>query len=277
MYYKISFCLQEKTWSKLQTIKTMGEFIKKITKKAGAAALKKFGKIGVKYTKENPGDVVTEGDLIANKIIVDAIKKEYPDHGIISEEMPAYQKDAEYIWMIDPIDGTRNFATGTPTFAVMIAVAKKGKLQYSTVFNPATNDFFFAKNGGGAYHNGVRIHCGRASKLAYSFGCFAAGWTGDKLPTLKGIIKATKRHPIWMSTFGCTGISGCYVADGRRDWYVGTGNTIWDFAPPALILTEAGAKITNLKGEPWQFHHTEFITANPKLHPQILAMAQGKL
>ncbi|MSU74987.1 MAG: hypothetical protein EXS55_00500 [Candidatus Magasanikbacteria bacterium] len=73
----------------------MEEFIKKITLESGAAVLEQFGKIGVKYTKENLGDVVTEADLIANKIIVDAIKEKYPDHGIISEEMPAYQTNAE--------------------------------------------------------------------------------------------------------------------------------------------------------------------------------------
>src|SRR3989339_1735679 len=98
------------------------KFLKKIIVKAGKETLKYFGKVGVKYTKKHIADVVTEADLKSSSIIVSAIKKRFPEHGIISEEEKDHNNDAEYVWIVDPLDGTRNFATKTPYFCVLIAL-----------------------------------------------------------------------------------------------------------------------------------------------------------
>ena len=104
----------------------MEKFLKQIIRVAGKEILNKWGKVGVKYTKKDATDVVTEADLVANKIILAAIGKKFPTHGIISEEMPEQRHGAEYTWVIDPLDGTRNFSRGASLFGVMIAVARAG-------------------------------------------------------------------------------------------------------------------------------------------------------
>ena len=125
----------------------MDRFIQKIAKAAGAAVLKKFGKVGVKYMKsEALWDCVTEADLISDRLMVSAIKKKYPDHGIISEESGSHNPDADYVWIIDPIDGTFNFSIGVPQFGVMVCLAYRGDIVLSAIDLPATKEFFFAKN-----------------------------------------------------------------------------------------------------------------------------------
>ncbi len=252
----------------------MDEFIKNITKKAGRAVLKKFGKAGVKYTKEDISDVVTEADLISNKIIIDAIKRKYPRHGIISEETGVFQPDSKYTWLIDPVDGTRNFATRTPLFGIMVALAKNKKIELASIFNPATDEFYFAKRGRGSFRNGKRIHCSKAISLKHSFGCSTADWNKQGITLIGTILKTAQKNPLWINCFGSIAVNSYYVADGRRDWCA-TGGNIWDFGAPSLILAEAGCTVTNLKGQPWQFSDTMLIAANPALHPKVLAMMQG--
>lgn len=111
-------------------------FLKKIIVKAGKETLKYQWKVEIQYTKRDKDDYVTQADLASNKIITSAIKKNFPDHGIISEEDPKYKSDSEYVWIIDSLDGTRNFKLGVPTYAVMIVLAKKGKVIMGSVYVP---------------------------------------------------------------------------------------------------------------------------------------------
>ena len=253
----------------------METFIKQITKESGIAILKKFGKIGVKYTKEDASDVVTEADLIANKIITSAIKKKYPTHSIISEETGEHQNGAQYCWIIDPLDGTRNFSTRTPLFAVMIALAHNGKIELATVYNPCTDELLFAKKGKGAFLNGKKIHCSEHKTWANSWGLGNANLSGHVVDMQK-LLNYSKKEKFWVSAFGSAGISAIYQADGRRDWGVSKGGGLWDYASPSLILTEAGCKVTNSKGEAWSIKDRELLSANKYLHPKLLEIINSK-
>ncbi len=248
----------------------METFIKQITQKAGDAILKKFGKIGVKYTKENATDVVTEADLISNKIIIDAIKKKYPTHGIISEETGEYQRDAEYCWIIDPLDGTRNFSTKTPMFGVMIGLARNGEMELATIYNPCTNELLFAKKGKGAFLSGKKIHCSEHKTWKDSWGLATVSISEKNLPHMQKLLNYSKKEKFWMNALGSSAISTIYQADGRRDWRISADGGVWDYASPALILKEAGCVVTNLKGEPWTIQDQGFLVANKYLHPTLL-------
>ena len=161
----------------------MDKFIRQIAKKAGAVALTRFGKDGALYLKtRNRLSVVTKADLLVEKIIISAIRKKYPDHGIISEESPRHKPDAEYVWIIDPIDGTLNFATGIPLFGTMVALAHRGQVILSAIHFPVTDELFFAKKGKGAYVNGKRVHCSRHREWSTSTG---VGPSGFWAPALK--------------------------------------------------------------------------------------------
>lgn len=252
----------------------MEKFIQEITRQAGQMIREKFGHVGVAYTKKNEADVVTEADLASNRLIADAIRQRFPTHGIISEEQPESKTDAEYVWIADPLDGTRNFSTGTPLFGVMVALARHGVLELCAIHDPINDRLYFAKRGKGATVNGQSIQCSSRQEWAYSYGCTGASVTAGKAPNLIGLIKSAAHEPLWLNQFGSAAVGAMYVADGRRDWGVSFGGSIWDYAAAALLMAEAGCTVTNLEGKPWSLHDRHLVAANPHLHAHLLAIVR---
>ena len=252
------------------------KFIQDIARKAGDAVLKRFGKDGVHYMKSGHlWDVVTKADLLSEKIIVSAIRKNYPDHGVISEECGVINEGADYVWIIDPIDGTLNFSRGVPLFGVMICLVHKGDILLSAINLPAEHELFFAKKGGGAYKNGKRIHCSRPTKLSETFGAGSARLDGRAAAFLSALIKAGRNQHIQYASFFSMAVNACYVASGKRDWCVPLAGSIWDFAPAYLILKESGCKVTDTKGRPWKLDMLEMLAANPVLHKKLLKITKN--
>lgn len=237
--------------------------------------LKKFGKVGVHSTKSSVSDVVTEADLEANHMLVGSIQKKYPHHGIVSEEENAYRPNAEYVWFVDPLDGSMNFATRVPLFGVMVGLAYRGRMELAAIFDPVHNELFFAQRGKGAYRNGRRIYCSSRKELSHSSGYANVNFTffvEEKIKLMKKLLAAVKKEPMRMSSFGSMAINAIYAADGRKDWLCSVGGKIWDFAAPSLILSEAGCKVTDMNGRPWAVKssgHT-LLAANPHLHKKLL-------
>lgn len=257
----------------------MDQFIQDITKEAGKVVLEMFGKVGVKYTKKDSTDVVTEADLKSNEILINRIKEAYPDHGIVSEEIPEEdwkkEKDKEYVWIIDPLDGTRNFSTNVPIFGVVVALVHNGEVELAAVYLPVTDELYFAKKGEGAYLNGEQIHCSSKETLKETFGAVWSCVTiGSSLEIVQALIDNGKKECYWFGALSSMAATFSYVAGGRRDWYVGPrGMGVWDVAAPLLILRESGCKVTNLKGDEFNLWDSEdIIVANPILHEKILQM-----
>ncbi|HLC99628.1 MAG TPA: inositol monophosphatase [Patescibacteria group bacterium] len=254
----------------------MQKFLQDITREAGDATLKIFGQAEVQYTKSSPTDFVTQADLQADKILFDHIREMYPDHGIISEEREAFQKDAEYVWVYDPIDGTRNFATHIPLYGTMVGLARNGVMELAAMYFPATKEFFFAELGDGALLNGKSIHCSEQKEFHHSFGAFPVRHKADRVPLFEKFLKkAREGNQFGVQNVSCIAVSAAYVASGRWAWLVFSGGGIWDHCAPALILQEAGCRVTNFRGEVWKFGDTEIVAANPILHPQILDVING--
>lgn len=248
----------------------MEKFIQEITKRAGKAVLDQFGKIGVEYTKRDVTEVVTKADLLSNKILTESIKTKYPNHGIISEEEKDHQASSRNLWIIDPLDGTRNFSTRIPLFAVMTAFVQDQKVVLASIYDPCQDELFFAQKGKGAYLNGKRIHCSEKREWEHSWGCAGGNLRPAQARFLKNLIEAAKKESFWVSIFGATAISAIYVADGRRDWYYSGENFVWDYAAPSLVLAEAGCIVTNSKGEPWTLEDRNLAAANKFLHPKLI-------
>lgn len=240
-------------------------------------ALKLLGKEGSAYSKsEGRWDVVTKADLLVEKKIISAIKKKYPAHGIIAEESGRLNQNAEYVWIVDPIDGTLNFSLGIPMFGVMVCLTQKQKVILSAIYIPATKELFFAKEGKGAYLNGKRIHCSRVSTLDHTVGATSASLRGKVAAFFKNLMKAAKKNEIMLGSLGSIAVNACYTACGKRDWIVGlVGGVPHDFAPPYLIMKEAGCKVTNSRGELWTLKDQGFVAANPVLHKQLLKLTKG--
>lgn len=248
----------------------MDDFIAQLIRQAGQEVRQRFGRVTATQ-KTDASDVVTEADTVSNQLIVDGIRAKYPSHGFISEELGEENTDASEVWIIDPVDGTLNFSTGTPMFGVMIGLARDGIMEFSAIYQPMTDELYLASRGKGATKNGQPIHCSTKTEWAHSYGCSGAKWTEKRAPLMVKLAAATKDGPFWLSGFGSLAVSSMYTADGRRDWYVSKGSMLWDYAAPSLLLTEAGCTLTNLKGEPWTLHRDlELVAANPVLHKKLL-------
>lgn len=253
----------------------MEQFIKIIVKKAGAEIIKRFGKIGAKYTKAHVHDTVTEADLASNRVLVNAIQKRYPSHGIVSEETGEYQKGAEYVWIIDPLDGTNNFARGIPLFGVMAAVARGGDIEYGAIYDPIHDQFLFAKRGKGAFLNNKKIHCSKTKIWSESNG-FTSCWMKPKTMRVNQKLLESNAKNQWSlyRALWSIAIETIYVASGKCDWLISTSGGVWDYAAPPFILKEAGCVVTNFQGEPWRLRQKDLVAATPALHSKILEIIQ---
>ena len=253
------------------------QFIERTIKKAGDAALELYGEVGVKYTKANAADVVTEADLRSEKIILDAIKREFPDHGIISEESGEDNAGAESLWIVDPLDGTRNFATKTPFWGVMMALVEKGETRYGAIYIPMWKDYLYAEKDKGAYRNGERTHCSDARDLSKSFGYFDVSSRQLKVDILSRFTKIPQESAIWMTSLNCMIVPTLLIVAGSRDWIITTPveKKIWDHAASKLLIAESGCVVTRYNGKPCDYTDVHYIGANKYLHPQPVIILQG--
>src|SRR3989344_3946052 len=145
----------------------MENFIKQLVRDSGKILSSKFGKIGVSHTKANPLDVVTQADLLADKLIVGRIKKKFPKHAIISEESGEHNQH-RYKWIIDPLDGTSNFASKIPLFVTQLAFVEGDDVKFSALFDPIHDKLYFAQKGKGSFLNGRKIACSCNKNFRFS-------------------------------------------------------------------------------------------------------------
>jgi myo-inositol-1(or 4)-monophosphatase len=252
----------------------MESFIKNITVKAGKETLRLFGKIGVKYIKTSKIDVVTEADLRSEHIIVSGIKKRFPDHGIISEESPDFNIDKDYLWIIDPLDGTRNYSRHTPEYGVMVALCYKKEVIMSTIYLPYFKELYFARKGKGAYLNNVKIRCASTKEYKFSFGITVSIWRKHNKKLMNLLVDAAGDDSVWISSFGAAAMIHCMIASGKRDWTIIQNHKIWDVAAGYLLMKESGCKITQLNGKPWNIKDSDMVAASPALYKELLPLTK---
>ena len=250
------------------------KLMKSIIVKAGIETLKYFGKIGVKYTKADENDVVTEADLKSNRIIVSAIRKNFPNHGIISEEQKDHDAKADYVWIIDPLDGTLNYSKDTPIYGVSIALTYKKDVVVASIYLPYFKELYFARKGKGAYLNGKRIRCSNVKKYVHSMGIIGSIWSRKKNILHNSLIEHSGYGSVWVSSFGSAVFTLCLISSGRRDWTILQNHHIWDIAAGYLIMREAGCIVTKLDGSEWDLECDNMVAANPKLHKELLKITK---
>lgn len=248
----------------------------KTAKQAAQAGSKIFSKYFGKATniQEKSGlamNIVTKADLEIEKILRHHITKSFPNHKILGEEFGGEIKikPGEFIWILDPIDGTNNFAKGIPIACISIALWDyKGPLM-AYVINPITKEVFEAQRRRGAKYNGKKLRVSKIADPKKSYGGF--GWSSysTKKEKDKMFFLATEKFGK-ARAFGSAVMEMCYVATGKMDFFFSEGIKIWDIASGALIISESGGKITNTKGEKLCLSDTSIIASNGKLHSYIL-------
>ncbi|MEO8721639.1 MAG: inositol monophosphatase family protein [Ginsengibacter sp.] len=245
---------------------------------AGANELKKFfnGKFSISH-KEGINNLVTEADFASDKAIKSVIKTTFPGHGIVSEETADKISESEYRWIIDPIDGTVNFANGIPLCCVSIGLEFRNEMLMGAVYNPNFNEFFFAEKGKGAFLNDEKISVSEKSEVATS--CLVTGFPYNYLDQPNGPLEVFSKlikRGIPVRRLGSAAIDLCWVAAGRFDGFYEHELHAWDSAAGYLIIEEAGGKVTNLEGEQYDPFQPGIIATNGKIHDELQKIIAGK-
>ena len=237
---------------------------------AGALMLERFhGRFEIEH-KEGVNNLVTEVDTACEAIIMDLIQTHFPDHSILSEEDGATVQHSEFQWIIDPIDGTVNFAHGVPLCCVSIAVKKNDAIVLGAIYNPMMDEFFFAEKGKGAFLNGAPISV--STKADFNSAFLVTGFPyhyDNSTDPLRVFSKLIKRG-LPIRRLGSAALDLCWVACGRFDAFWEYYLNPWDLAAGLLIVREAGGSVTNFKGEQHNIFEPEMLASNGYIHADIL-------
>ncbi|MEY3350272.1 MAG: hypothetical protein RIQ50_383 [Bacteroidota bacterium] len=221
--------------------------------------------------KAGPNDLVTEVDKASEAVIMEIIRESFPDHFILSEEIGEVKMDSSYKWIIDPIDGTVNFANGIPLCCVSIGVEKEGEMIMGAVYNPMMNEFYFAERGQGAFLNDQPIHVSKQTEVQYS--CLVTGFPYTYLDMENGPLEVFSRlirKGIPVRRLGSAAIDLCWVAAGRFDGFYEHRLNAWDSAAGFLLVEEAGGRVTDFKGNHYSPYQPHLVATNGLIHEELL-------
>lgn len=232
----------------------------------------------IKIAEKKPNDFVTEVDQRVEQEIISIVRKAYPSHGFIGEEGGEMQGD-DYQWIIDPIDGTRNFIHGFPHFAVSIAIAHKNRIEHGLIYDPNREELFTATRGKGAQLNDRRIRVSERKKLEESLlGTGFAYRHTDKNSSVPGkILQSIVPVCGDIRRAGAATLDLAYVACGRLDGFWEMGLKIWDIAAGILLIKEAGGMVCDLHGGEDYLKTGNVVGANPALIRQLLKTIKPQL
>ncbi|CAM3628063.1 inositol monophosphatase family protein [Marinicrinis lubricantis] len=260
--------------------------------KAGEWIKSKLGSYGQLSLKTSAQDLVTEVDKGSEKMIRNLISTHFPHHTFLGEESVgqteeekqeaiARASEAEYVWVVDPVDGTTNFVHGFPFFSVSIALAHKGEIIVGVVYDPSRDELFVAEKGKGAYVHGNKMKVSRESELAQCL--IASGFPVDQQktlpPNMRGL-QALAPQVRNIRTSGSAALHMAYVAAGRLSGFYELGLNAWDTAAGAILIQEAGGKVTDTLGNPYRLSTRHTLASNGIVHSSLLevikqADAQG--
>jgi myo-inositol-1(or 4)-monophosphatase len=227
------------------------------------------GALNVRAKRVN--DFVTQVDQAAEEAIIEIVRKAHPDHGFLAEESGKTPGEAEYVWIIDPLDGTTNFIHGFPQYCVSIAVEHRGALAHGVVYDPVKNELFTTSKGGGAFLNDRRIRVSKCTRLKESL--VGTGFPFKELSRLDlytGQLRNLIRGSAGVRRAGAAALDLAYVACGRLDAFWEMGLSPWDMAAGALLIQESGGLVGDFSGEARYLQSGDMSAATPKVFPQLL-------
>lgn len=236
----------------------------------------------IKVATKQPNDFVTEVDKAAEAAIIETLQEAYPGYGILAEESGTTSgkggREEEFQWIIDPLDGTTNFIHGMPQYAVSIALAREGIIEQAVVFDPNRNELFTASKGAGAFLNERRIRVSRRTKLQDAL--LGTGFPYrmfNQIDTYLAIFRELAEKTAGMRRPGAASLDLAYVACGRYDGFWEFGLSPWDMAAGALLISEAGGLVSDLRGEAAYLETGNLIAGTPKVFAPLLKIVQDHL
>lgn len=258
--------------------KWMKDFLTVASDAARAAGLMLRENIQGKREITYKGDInlVTEMDMRSERVVVEMLLASFPGHGIIAEEETKIQTASGYQWIIDPLDGTTNYAHGYPCFSVSIALEHKGEVIAGVVYDPMRDELFSARKGAGATLNGRAIKVSNTDRLIQSL--LATGFPYDRKTSEKNNLDYF--HDLLMASQevrrdGSAALDLCYVASGRFDGFWELKLKPWDVAAGSLIAREAGGMVSDFTGTGFSIHSDELLASNGRIHGALVDILQS--
>jgi myo-inositol-1(or 4)-monophosphatase len=223
--------------------------------------------------EKGPSDLVTEADLASQQVIRDLLLGTYPTHGFLGEEGSPEAHEGEFRWIVDPLDGTTNYAHGLPQFCVSVALEQAGKVVAGTIFDPISGECFSAAAGEGAALNGHKIHTSAITEMSRALAAVSFPARVPRGSPLIADFVEVLHQAQAIRRMGSSALNLAYLAAGRLDAYWATDTKTWDVAAGWLLVQEAGGTLTGLQGEPCNLERPHFVAAaTPELHAQMLAV-----
>lgn len=250
----------------------MLKFIVNLAREAGAV-LRAGLESPRELTFKGRVDIVTNVDLASEKLLVSALRERFPDHAILAEEGGGREQAAAYQWLVDPLDGTTNYAHGYPVFAVTMALLHEGELQLGIVYDPLRDECFTAERGGGAWLNGRQLHVSptpvlQTALISTGFPYHRFTRPDTNIPEFSAMIMRCQG----VVRSGSAALDFSYVAAGRSDGHWELGLKPWDSAAGALLVREAGGQVSNWSGASYDPWNGEVVATNGLLHDEVLSV-----
>src|SRR5947208_3280422 len=253
----------------------MLNFAIQTAKDAGRVLAEKFGRV-IQISQKGEIDLVTEADIASEKLIIERIQTHYPRHSILAEESGASDHErAEFRWIVDPLDGTTNYAHGYPCFCVSIGLECKGRLEIGVVYNPMLDEMFSAERGRGVSLNGRRIRVSPTPTLKSALLCTGFPYDVRERNEFARHFANFIMNAQGVRRDGAAALDLAYVAAGRFDGFWEEGLKPWDVAAGALIIEEAGGRITDYRGGPLDIHKPPVVASNGLIHEDMMRVLRA--
>jgi myo-inositol-1(or 4)-monophosphatase len=243
-------------------------------RKAARGVVRDYGELAqLQVSQKAPGDYVTAADRRCDKVLREELSKARPGYGFLTEETGVVKgSDPDHRFIIDPIDGTTNFMHANPTFAINVALERKGELVAAVTYNPISDEMFTAEKGGGAFRNNKRLRVARRSDIHEALVAYEVPHRGAKdLPLSRAEIGALQAKVIGIRGIGSAAIALGYVAAGQFDAFICRNISQWDMAPGMLLVREAGGFVSDPSSEASPMDTGHILAANADLMPQLKA------
>jgi myo-inositol-1(or 4)-monophosphatase len=240
-------------------------------RRAGEIMVRQLNQLeSLRVIEKSPNEFVTQVDQAAEAAIIETIREYYPDHAILAEESGAVGKN-DYEWIIDPLDGTTNYVHGFPVFSVSIAVANRGEIEHGVVYDPLRQEIFSASRGQGAQLDGRRIRVSKRTTIQQSLVATGFPYRANLkyLDRYLEMLKVVMLESAGVRRPGSAALDLCYVAAGRVDAFFEFGLSKWDIAAGALMIREAGGRISDFHGNDGYLDSGNVVAGNPKTYAAL--------
>ncbi len=258
---------------------SLGDAERSVWKESALLAVRGAGRIQLervgtaRVERKGPADITTDVDRACETFVAELVRKRHPGHEILGEEGSDGRRGASHLWIVDPLDGTKNYAHGYGRSCVSLALAVDGLVVLGAVFNPRADELFFAEQGAGATLNGAPIHVSRTETLDRAMVASALGYSGrvadtgqlQRLARVLAVVEAVRSD-------GCAALDLCDVACGRFDGYFERGLHAWDTAAGALIVENAGGRVSTSQGAAHDIYGRDTLATNGRLHGALLPL-----